>query len=90
MEKEDVWKKFNNAVNYLHRNIPPDDIYLFAQQTFVSALYLLLKLKESINIEEECESNETLQKIVTNIMYFHTHQQNDIKIEINLNHNEDE
>ena len=41
MNKEEIRKKFEENVAYLQRNIPPDDIYLFTEQTFMAALFFL-------------------------------------------------
>lgn len=55
-------------MDYLKRNIPPDDIYLFAEQTFMATLFFLHKWSEWVDINEECLADPVAKKWVTNIV----------------------
>lgn len=68
MNKEELLKKFNENVEYLHRNIPPDDIYLFTEQTFMAARFFLQKWAEHVKISEEMEKDNAVKVWVTNII----------------------
>ena len=41
MDKRELIKKYDENVAWLRRNIPPDDIYDFAEQTYMAALFFL-------------------------------------------------
>lgn len=68
MNKEDWLKKFEKNVAYLQKNIPPDDIYVFAEQTFMSSMFFLSKWSDWIDIEEEMEKDPVVEKWVNNIV----------------------
>ena len=71
MNKEEIRKKFEENVAYLQRNIPPDDIYLFTEQTFMAALYFLQRWSQVANITEEMFRDPVTDKWVKNILNFH-------------------
>lgn len=41
MDKQEFLKKYERNIAWLRRNIPPDDIYDFAEQTYMAALFFL-------------------------------------------------
>jgi len=57
MDKRELIKKYDENVAWLRRNIPPDDIYDFAEQTYMAALFFL-KLASSddrfLTLLQEC------------------------------------
>lgn len=59
---------FEKNIEYLQRNIPPDDIYIFAEETFMAALFFLHKWAEWVDINVECHKCIITQKWVKNIM----------------------
>jgi len=61
-------EKFEKNVEYLKRNIPPDDIYMFAEQTFMATLFFLHKWNEWVDINEEAQKDPVVKKWVTNIV----------------------
>lgn len=68
MDKEELRKKFEANVLYLRRNIPPDDIYMFAEQTFMAALFFIHKWSEWENITEDMKRDPVSNKWVRNIV----------------------
>lgn len=68
MNKEELKLKFEKNVEFLKRNVPPDDIYLFAEQTFMATLFFLHKWSEWVDINEECLKDPVAKKWVTNIV----------------------
>lgn len=68
LSKEELLKKFEKNVDYLRRNIPPDDIYIFTEQTFMAALFFLKKWSERADIPEEMAKCPVTAKWVTNIL----------------------
>ena len=54
-EKEKLMAEFVANVQYLRDNIPPDDIYEFAEQALLSAEFFILRWAEWVDAFEECE-----------------------------------
>lgn len=68
MNKEELKAKYEQNVEYLRRNVPPEEIYEFAEQTYMATLYFLSKWSDWEDINEVCKSNPIAEKWVTNIM----------------------
>ncbi len=68
MNKEEMLKKFEENVAYLERNIPPDDIYMFTEQTFMAALYFLNKWSEHVDLKDQALLDPVAKKWIMNIM----------------------
>ena len=68
MNKKELIEKFEQNVRYLERNIPPDDIYVFAEQTYMAALFFLHKWSGHEDITSACEEDPIAAKWVTNVM----------------------
>jgi hypothetical protein len=86
MEKEELLKRFNENVAYLERNIPPDDIYLFTEQTFMAALYFLHRWSECEDINAVCQEDSIAKKWVLNILGLMQSRsmQQDVKIDLGM------
>lgn len=84
MNKEELKKRFEKNVEYLKRNVPPDDIYLFAEQTHMAALYFLHRWSEWADIQAECQYNLVTQKWVSNILGLQRCKDQDININLDL------
>ncbi len=84
MNKEEVNEKFEKNVNYLRRNVPPDDIYPFAEQTFMACLYFLKRWSDEVNIIDEMARDDIANKWVRNIIGFLEVQDKDIDISLDL------
>jgi len=68
MNKEELLKKFEKNVQYLKNNIPPDDIYVFAEQTFMAAMYFLHGWSEWDDLNMVCKTDPIAKKWITNIL----------------------
>jgi hypothetical protein len=68
MEKKELIEKFNENVRYLERNIPPDDIYVFAEQTYMAALFFLYQWSEHESLNDRMKADPVAAKWVGNIM----------------------
>lgn len=68
MNKEEFIKTFEENVLYLEHNIPPDDIYAFAEQTYMAALYFLHVISHNIDIEALMKNDPIARKWISNVM----------------------
>ncbi len=68
MNKDELLKKFEENVAYLKRNIPPDDIYVFAEQTFMAAMYFISKWGEWVELRDEANNDPVSRKWLVNIL----------------------
>ena len=85
MNKEEIREKFEKNVNYLRRIVPPDDIYMFAEQTFMATLYFLKKWSDVADIEDECRKCPLTRKWVANILGLQKMKDEDMDIQLDLN-----
>lgn len=84
MNKEELKAKFEKNVDFLKRNIPPDDIYMFAEQTFMAAMFFLFKWSEWVDVNEEGEKDEVVKKWASNIIGFQRCRDQEIDIDLDL------
>lgn len=75
---------FEKNVRYLQRNIPPDDIYIFTEQTFMAAVFFLSKWAEWIDLKEECAKCPVVNKWVGNILGFKRLKESGVDLELDL------
>ncbi len=68
MNKDEIRKKFEENVAYLERNVPPDDIYMFTEQTFMAAMYFMQRWAEWVDLKEEAAKDPIAKKWMMNIM----------------------
>ncbi len=85
MDKNQLKKQFEDNVNYLRRNIPPDDIYLFCEQTFMATMFFLKKWSEVVDIEQACNDCPITKKWVCNILGFQRLKDADMSVHVDLN-----
>lgn len=85
MNKEEMRKKFNENVKYLERNIPPDDIYLFSEQTLMATFFFMKKWSDWVSVNEEMEKCPITKKWVTNILSLMDMRDRGIELNIDLN-----
>ncbi len=76
--------KFERNVDYLKRNIPPDDIYMFAEQTFMATLFFLYKWSEWVDVNAECQADPIAKKWVTNIIGMQRCKDDDMDVDLDL------
>lgn len=84
MSKEELKAKFEKNIEYLKRNIPPDDIYLFAEQTFMATLFFIHKWSEWVDVNEECLADSLAKKWVTNIIGLQMAKDKEIDVNLDL------
>ena len=84
MNKEEMKAKFLKNVEYLERNIAPDDIYLFAEQTLMACLFFLQKWSDWVDIKEELQRDPVAKKWVTNIVALQICRDREIDVELDL------
>ena len=84
MNNDEVLSIFYKNIEFLQKTIPPDDIYVYAEQTFIAALFFIYRLKECINFEEEMKKDPTLRKYATNILLMLEAKERDIDCRFNL------
>lgn len=65
---EEYQKKFEERVMWLHKNIPPDDIYFFAQSMLLAAEFCIYRLAEKENVNESMKSDPNLKKCVRTVL----------------------
>lgn len=85
MNKDDLLKKFEENVEYLRRNIPPDDIYIFTEQTYMAAMFFLHKWSTWEDIPAEMARCAITEKWVKNVMALAWHRDRKIDVPIDLN-----
>ena len=85
MNKEELLQKYYENVEYLRRNIPPDDIYLFTEQTFMAAMFFLKKWSDCENIRAEMARCTIADKWVKNILNLAAVRERKIDLPIDLN-----
>jgi len=59
---------FEKRVAWLQRNIPPDDIYLFTEQTLMAAMFFLHRWNRVDDIHKVISEDAVARKWVTNIL----------------------
>ena len=82
MTKDELRKMFEDNVTYLQRVIPPDDIYPFAEETFMAALYFIQRWSQLEDLGVLCESDPIAKKWIMNIMGFL--RARDLKLEMTV------
>jgi hypothetical protein len=84
VNKEELLKKFEKNVDYLKRTIPPDDIYLFAEQTFMAALFFMHKWAEWDDMEDAMKTDPVTYKWIMNILGFQAMKDQNMDIQLDL------
>jgi len=86
LSKEELMRKFEENIAYLQRNVPPDDIYIFTEHTFLAALFFLNKWSQYESIKEACKHDETTRTWVQNILglYRLRDMKQDVKIDMDI------
>lgn len=68
VEESDLENKFHRDVDWLYKNIPPDEIYVFAHQSFLAAEYFLWQWSQWVNVIEEAKKDSLTNLWVQNIV----------------------
>lgn len=84
MSKEELFKKFEKNVQYLKNNIPPDDIYAFAEQTFMAALYFMHRWSTWEDLNEIAKEDPIAKKWIVNILSLQMMKDRNEAVELDL------
>ncbi len=85
MTKDEMREEFEKNVNYLRKIVPPDDIYEFAEQTVMAAMFFLKKWGEWEDINSACDEDLVIKKWVLNIVGLIKCRNENIDINLDLN-----
>lgn len=83
MDKHQLFEKYKKNIEWLHRNVPPDDIYDFAEQTYMAALFFLNVISNDLNIHVQLQ-NPVFKKWATNIISVLDYREKGIDTSIDL------
>jgi len=73
MSEEHDEEMFEKNVQYLAKQIPPDDIYIFAEGLLAMSYYFLRQWGKYTDIQEECDEDEITYTYVVNLLrYFYS------------------
>lgn len=67
-EKEKHIEKFEKNVQWLKKNVAPDDIYEFAEQALMAADYFIGELSSWIDLAEEGEKDKVFGLWLKNVI----------------------
>ena len=81
--KKEYAEKYQRHVDWIRRNIAPDDIYDFAQQSLMASIYLL-KVLDDEDILIRCLENKITLKWCQNIISVAVKQDEDEDCPVNL------
>ena len=84
MNKDELKAEFEKNVDYLRRNIPPDDIYLFCEQTFMAAMFFMKKWSDWEDINDVCKNDIISRKWISNIIGLHVCREKNLDITLDL------
>ena len=90
MDKKKLLEKFEKNVLYLRRNIPPDDIYMFAEQTYMAAMFFLYKWSDHVDIQKEMDRDEPTNVWVSNLLTLQELRDKNADISLEVKYNEDD
>lgn len=85
MDKNELMKKFRENIAYLERNIPPEDIYVFTEQTFMAALFFLKRWSDWVDVDTEMNECEVTKKWVMNIIGLQMLREKNQDVDLDLN-----
>lgn len=84
MDKEELEEKFYKNIEYLQRNIPPDDIYIFTEQTFMAAMFFMHKWSKKEDLNEVCKTDPIAKKWINNILNMQKYKDANEDLTLNL------
>jgi hypothetical protein len=67
MDKDELFEKFERNVAWLQRNIPPDDIYVFTEQTLMSSMYFLSQWSRVADLNKIAAMDPIAAKWIKNV-----------------------
>ena len=84
MNKEEFRSRFEENLKYLQKTVPPDDIYIFCEQTISAAMYFIIKWREHVDLTEEAKNCPISKKWLTNILSYEYCRREKIDISLDL------
>jgi hypothetical protein len=85
LNKQEFVRQFEENVAYLRRNVPPDDIYLFAEQLFMGAMFFLMHWNEHEDVTEVCQYDKIADRFIKNIAGLYHRRKEGQEAVVNLN-----
>ncbi len=85
MNKDELIAKFEANVAYLKRNVPPEEIYQFAEQTYMASLYFLFRWKDWEDLNEVMQQDIVAAKWIRNILALLKCREMEQDVDIDLN-----
>lgn len=82
-------RTFEDRVRYLARNIPPDDIYPFAQKTIMGMSYFANKYQSLVD-DDAINADPTAVYYLKNLMKLLVMQKYEMDLEVNLGLGDDD
>lgn len=90
MNRREINKLFEENIAYMRTVIPPDDIYAFAEATYMAALFFLRRYADSVDILSILASDPIAKKYTKNIMIYLKARERGLAIDLDLGLLEDE
>lgn len=84
VDKEKLLRSFEICVTWLRNNIPPDDIYEFAQQMLLACVVFIRDFEDSEDFNKKMHENVALRIWYTNVAKLLESQIKGVSININL------
>ena len=86
MDKKQLNELYEKNVGWLRRNVPPDDIYDFAEQTYMAALYFMQRYSYEVDFAKELKNNPITKKWAGNLagLLRYRDEGRDVKIDMEL------
>ena len=82
--KQKLLDQYHIDVQWLRDNIPPDDIYDFAEQALLSAEFFILKWAEWVDVDEERDKDKLVNIWFQNVIGIMALQAESFKTRLNL------
>jgi len=67
MTNEEALKRFNDDVEWLKTVVPPEEIYIFANQVLLGAQYFMSRWSDWVDIDKECKLDRETKAWVMNL-----------------------
>lgn len=70
LTQDQVMEMMEKNVEFLRSVIAPDDIYIFAELNFMTALFFMKTWSLLVDVDEECKKDPITNKYVINMLNF--------------------
>lgn len=65
---ERLIEQYKSDVEWLKRNIPPEQIYDFAEQSLMAATFFLAQWDDWVDLDEECDKSPVAKAWISNVL----------------------